>query len=831
MPQSSNSNSTPPTQIGQKRTRSERVAAVVAKPSLHAWFWKELRKENKLVLFFLVVLTVMVTCCIISAWDPPLGCRLHTVPSRNIVCKTAFSVPDEEGRRVATADARSKLKHIFVNEPETLNQLRQAMSNAIAGLMNADSYEKLSPADKSTWEQFARPVVAEDGTETKPDPKETFDRFRTTFRALFPTFEDFETKLGRAFSSMEINGLLAKLDYTMLDGDQEQILVYLKGGDPGYAKPVRVSDALIGDGTRFLTAMAQEFRLDGVEKELSDDLARTLFQWIRPQLGKTFKGTLREDMTATAEARREAIRNVPMIWSPLIPGQSVLVEAGEPIDGKKYEMLKTEYHAYLKTRTLRDKVIRFSAACGLLTTLFVLGWAFIYRRERRKPKTIRAACILLVTFFATIILGRCFQLFSSDVGQWELVPLLLFVQCVAIMYSWEFALVLSLIQVIVFAMADGSGVSVPLILLGTTAAVATQLGRLRTRNKLVVVGAVGGGVSFLLTLLVGLLEGRPCDEFLFWEAGLNLFWSVIAGFIMSGLLPFIERPFGIMTDMSLLELGDVSHPLLQELVHRAPATYSHSMQVGTIAEAAADAIGARGLMTRVGAYFHDIGKIFKPEYFAENQGSGGNLHNTLEPRMSTLIIVAHVKDGADLARQHRLPKPLIDLIEQHHGTSLVSFFYGRAMKLSKEAGHGDHVEEGTFRYPGPKPQSKEAVILMIADAAESACRSLEGNSPGKIESMVRQITKAKLEDGQFDDSGLTLRELRIIENSIINSLIAIKHGRIRYPGQEMIEARGERLDQERNEAAALSPPTPVPTASSPQVKTETQREVVTKAEV
>jgi putative nucleotidyltransferase with HDIG domain len=276
----------------------------------------------------------------------------------------------------------------------------------------------------------------------------------------------------------------------------------------------------------------------------------------------------------------------------------------------------------------------------------------------------------------------------------------------------------------------------------------------------------------------------------------------MAGFIMSGLLPFIERPFGIMTDMSLLELGDVSHPLLQELVHRAPATYSHSMQVGTIAEAAADTIGARGLMTRVGAYFHDIGKIFKPEYFAENQGAAGNLHSMLEPRMSTLVIVAHVKDGADLARQHRLPKPLIDLIEQHHGTSLVSFFYGRAMKLSKEAGNGD-IEEGTFRYPGPKPQSKEAVILMIADASESACRSMEGNSPGKIESMVRQITKQKLEDGQFDESGLTLSELKTVENSIINSLIAIKHGRIRYPGQEVIEARGEQLDIERGTSGGV----------------------------
>jgi putative nucleotidyltransferase with HDIG domain len=794
MIQTNNTTVNLPVTSGQKRTRSERVAAVVVKPSWHTQWWQELCKENKLALFFLVVVSVIVTCYVIGAWNPPLGYRPHTVPQRNIVCQTEFSVPDEDGRRMAMAEARAKLKHYFVNEPESLNQLRQAMSNEIASLVNADSYEKLPPTGKTTWGQFLMPDVAD--TETPSNPKDAFDKFRSTYKALFPTFQNFEMKLARAFGSMEKNGLLIKLDYSMLDGDQEQILVYGKGGDSGFAVPVRVSDALIGDGTRFLTTMSQEFKMDSVPKEHSDDFARALYQWLRPQLGKTFKGTLREDLTATNDALRQAVNNVPVIMVPLIPGQSVLVAAGEPIDTKKFEILREEHREYIKKLPVHDKVVRFISTCALLITLFILAWAFIYRRERRKPKTLGSAASLLSAFVGTIVVGRTFQLFTSEVGQWELVPLLLFVQCIAIMYSWEFALVLTLMQVIVFSIADGGGIGIPIILLGTTASVATQLGRLRTRNKLVIVGAIGGCVAFILTILVGMIEERPLDSFLLWEAGLNIFWSVMAGFIMSGLLPFIERPFGIMTDMSLLELGDVSHPLLQELVHRAPATYSHSMQVGTIAEAAADTIGARGLMTRVGAYFHDIGKIFKPEYFAENQGSGSNLHSMLEPRMSTLVIVAHVKDGADLARQHRLPKALIDLIEQHHGTSLVSFFYGRAMKLSKEAGNGD-IEEGTFRYPGPKPQSKEAVILMIADASESACRSMEGNSPGKIESMVRQITKQKLEDGQFDESGLTLSELKTVENSIINSLIAIKHGRIRYPGQEVIEARGEQLDVER----------------------------------
>ncbi len=224
------------------------------------------------------------------------------------------------------------------------------------------------------------------------------------------------------------------------------------------------------------------------------------------------------------------------------------------------------------------------------------------------------------------------------------------------------------------------------------------------------------------------------------------------------------------------------------------------MQVGTIAETAAEAIGARGLLTRVGAYFHDIGKIMKPEYFSENQAGGENIHDQLEPQVSTIVLIAHVKDGVDLAKQHRLPQPLIDLIEQHHGTSLVGYFYNRA--TSKAGKDEPQVEESTYRYPGPKPQTKEAAILMIADTCESACRSMgAAATPGKIENRVRILTKQKLDDGQFDECGLTLRELKIIENSVIKSILAAMHGRIRYPGQD----DNEQLPQ----ASSVSPAEPV----------------------
>ena len=272
------------------------------------------------------------------------------------------------------------------------------------------------------------------------------------------------------------------------------------------------------------------------------------------------------------------------------------------------------------------------------------------------------------------------------------------------------------------------------------------------------------------------------------------------------MLPFIEHFFGVLTDLSLLEFGDVAHPLLQELVRRAPSTYNHSITVGSIAEAAAESIHARGLLVRVGAYFHDIGKMLKPDYFVENQGPDDNRHEALAPAMSTLVIIAHIKDGADLARQHRLPQPIIDLIAQHHGTTRVEFFYDRATEQQQADPNGGEVDESSYRYPGPKPQTKEAAVLMLADAVESASRTLVDPTPARIESLVREIAEHRLHGGQFDESGLTLRELRTIEKSMVMSLTSIYHGRIKYPEQRTRIAVSRQAFCSRNTASGCRPP-------------------------
>ena len=361
-------------------------------------------------------------------------------------------------------------------------------------------------------------------------------------------------------------------------------------------------------------------------------------------------------------------------------------------------------------------------------------------------------------------------------------PLLLFAMTVAIAFEPDLALLLAAEVALVVIVGLGRGLGDYVTLAAAAAAAIFWLGRLRSRSKLIYVGLWAGAVALSTQLGTSLLDERPLDGRLVYEAARTGGWTLLTGFLMTGLLPFIERAFGVLTDLSLLEVGDAAHPLLQELVRRAPGTYNHSINVASLGEAAAEAIGARGLLVRVGAYFHDVGKMLKPAYFVENQGQE-NRHESLVPAMSTLIIIAHVKEGVELARQYKLPQPIVDLVAEHHGTTLVEYFYRRATERSQQDPHGEEVDEQTYRYPGPKPSTRESAVLMLSDAVESASRALTEPTPARIASLVHDLAIKRLLDGQFDECGLTLEELGVVEQSLVKSLTAVYHGRVKYPDQ------------------------------------------------
>jgi putative nucleotidyltransferase with HDIG domain len=333
-------------------------------------------------------------------------------------------------------------------------------------------------------------------------------------------------------------------------------------------------------------------------------------------------------------------------------------------------------------------------------------------------------------------------------------------------------------------------------LIGFTGVLLTK--RVRRRNRLFMAGLYVGLVAMAFSLLLHGAAGVIMGEEISRMVGLPLIIGIVTGMVVGGLLPVLESVFGVTTDVTWLEMGDLNHPLMRRLSIEAPGTYHHSLVVANLSEAAAETIGAGANMCRVCSYFHDIGKLSKPEYFIENMDPAANPHEDLTSRMSALVIIAHVKDGVDLAIKHNLNSRIIDVIEQHHGTSLAYYFYRQALdqkadqeqlvKLGKvKEDDVQQVSEETFRYPGPRPQFKESAIISLADAVESASRTLEKLNASRIETMIDQIVQARMADGQLDECDLTIAELAKIKASFAKTLLSMMHGRIKY--QKAVEAK------------------------------------------
>jgi putative nucleotidyltransferase with HDIG domain len=472
------------------------------------------------------------------------------------------------------------------------------------------------------------------------------------------------------------------------------------------------------------------------------------------------------------------------------PPGTLIVQRGQPITAQQYQLLEMERRAYLASKSNASHVRRGVALFLVFSLLEAVVVIYVARFQQGLAQSLPKVAGVCALVLMTLVLGMVFSQASFHA---VLIPLTVTALILTIAYNPQFALLMSLSLTLALIITLGGKLSDLLVAMGGQATAILSLRNVRTRTRLVEVGALAGLSYLAMTVAIELYSEQTWMLMAF-DSLRALVWGTLGGFLVSGLLPVVERCFAIVTDVSLLELGDGSHPLLQELVRRAPGTYTHSMTVATLAEPAAEAIGANPLLTRVGSYFHDIGKMLKPHYFIENQ-TGENRHDALEPALSTLIIIGHVKDGVALAEQYRLPRPIIEFIQQHHGTTLVEYFYREALKQQESAGNlparGDgtpHPLEPSFRYPGPKPRNRENGIVMLADAVESSSRALAQPTPGSLRKLVHDILMKRLLDGQFEESGLTLTELHIVEESLCKGLIALYHSRIKYPEPEQKKA-------------------------------------------
>lgn len=393
------------------------------------------------------------------------------------------------------------------------------------------------------------------------------------------------------------------------------------------------------------------------------------------------------------------------------------------------------------------------------------------------PAAAQAKSLVLLSFLGLAALGMAHAGLRASVAVW-LVPMAAPAMLAALLLTPAAAVVTATIAALLVGLMAGQQLGVSLVLwLGGIAGAMTVQGA-RRRGHLLRAGCWSGVVQGTAIAALQVMEQHGPRDAL---------WSGLVGGAVSGaaafavtitLLPVLENLFGLITDITLLELSDLNHPLLRELSLKAPGTYHHSLIVATLAEAGCEAIGANGLLARVGCYFHDIGKLPKAEYFVENQPPGQSRHDTLAPSMSALIIINHVKEGVELARRYRLSQAIIDFIPGHHGTGLIYYFYRRALEQVEDE---RLLKEEGFRYPGPRPRRRETAVAMLADSVEAACRALPSRTPAKLLGVTRRIVNNKFIDGQLDECDLTLRDLERIAAAFVRVLSGIYHARVPYP--------------------------------------------------
>ncbi len=748
-----------------KKTRSDRVASVELPPGRFEALARNLQRGPVLLRLAICALVALVLWAATGGWAPPLDHHFGEIPHRDVVARTNFSVVNEEATAKARQQAMDTATAVYDQDPQPMVELKARVLNELAQIAGAESLEDVDP---QIWDSY-QPDLAEGTPEpTDAERAKQFDLFK---QALLDDASDkkIERVLDDVFKEdLEQFGVLTELpseDYAT------STKITIQQMEPtGVQVEKQINDVLLVS-VRDRIRRQLELRMPSLE------VAAHIFARLYDDLS----GTLTLNEKATTEERQRAAEKVDEepVMREIVQGEE-LAPAGERIGAAEFALLEKGHEQLLKELTWQQKLSRSAAVLGMYVALYTLCGFYIYKMEPRILSELsRFIGVLAAVALAVLLMYLTYRYHR----QAEVIPLLLFGMTIAVAYSQPLALLLATAVTLVGVISTGTGLHEAVVLMATTAGAIIVLDSVRTRSKLLSVGFVAAAVAFFTNLGVGTLQGDPFVPTLQVALWLAL-WAVIAGSLMTCILPLVEKLYSVQTDLSLLELGDPAHPLLQELVRRAPGTYNHSINVASLAEAAAESIGARGLLVRVGAYFHDIGKMLKPGYFVENQSSGDNRHDALVPAMSTLVIIAHVKDGADLARQNRLPEPIIDFIQQHHGTTLVEYFYRQATDRRENDPDASEVDESSFRYPGPKPQTKEAGVLLLADAVESASRVLVEPTPSRIESLVEELTRKRLLDGQFDECGLTLEEVRKVGASLVKSLTAVYHGRVKYPDQE-----------------------------------------------
>jgi len=683
------------------------------------------KPRRELVWAFLVVLYLLVSVLVVPALsERRIFLSLGSVASQDIRAPFDLAVPDEAATEVARRAAEVSVASVF----KVSLSAEQDVFSGLERVLSSDD-----EALRSMWLSTLSPEELAQAAEAA----------RTVVERLFK------------------RGVTSESQKDALDLGEGRNVVFVdeKGVKTGESNsPLTLQEAReLAD-----SELRQVFPNSYKKSEAAAQLIAAL---LRPNIFY--------DAELTQRLRYDAAASVAPVMGEVRKGE-ILAREGERVTPQVYAKLTARNEALgwrlraTKTAATAFVVLLLLAACCLYYARCVPAVAC----DSRLVVLLGTTCLLTVALARGVAaLGLPEAVTPFALGTMVAVPL---IGAAAVVPA---ALATSIL--VGFALPSGLGAAV-------LAAVSSLAGGLavvsvRRRAELVRAGVIVALAAILVAAALELARGGR-GLLVLEQVANGAATGLLCSLLAPGLLALYEHGLGLASDIRLLELADLSHPLLRELAERAPGTYQSSLAVGSLAEEAAAAVGAGPLLARVAAYYHDIGKIGKAQYFTENQIDPRlrRKHMKLKAKMSSLILLSHVKDGVVLARKHGLPRLIIDVIQEHHGTTLASFFYQRAM----EEGEGEGISEEDFRYPGPKPQTKEAAIVMLADSVEAASRSLVEPTPTRVRGLVQKIVNNKFVDGQLDESGLTLRDLVAVSEAFTRVLTGMFHTRIEYPEQE-----------------------------------------------
>ncbi|SHJ79353.1 HD family phosphohydrolase [Paramaledivibacter caminithermalis] len=543
---------------------------------------------------------------------------------------------------------------------------------------------------------------------------------------------------------------------------------------------INTKDETIRNFEGYIYELIMQVMTTGIKKEELDNKKKKIEEYFMTLEGvserlktigiKIVNSSIKEntylDQKLTQEKINEVIKRVDKVY--IRKGQTIVNE-GEEITENHYKLL---VEAGLINQEQKKNIKPFIGVILIVLLLESIILFYIYIFNGKLANSVSNLYLIVIVFLTVFLMSKPLSSISS-----YLIPAASAAMLIGILISPTIAIVLNIFLTILITLSTNNSliVFITLLISGTVAAISTS--NAHQRSKIIISGLLVSLTNLVIITGFGLINGLDAKEIF-----MNCFYGILNGVFCSiltiGSLPLWEYMFNILTPIKLLELSNPNHPILKRLLVEAPGTYHHSIIVGNLSEAAAEAIGCNSLLARVGSYYHDIGKLKRPYFFKENQLTSDNPHDKISPYLSCNIIRNHVHDGVQLALDYKIPRDIIDIIEQHHGETLVKYFYHKAITEKSES---NIVNCKDFKYKGPRPKSKEAAIVMMADSVEAAVRSLSEPNKQNIEDLVRKIIEGKLNEGQLQDCHLTFKDLETIRTTFVNILMGIFHERIEYP--------------------------------------------------